>query len=74
MIESRFYNVAGVKWEARFFRKGEEFPDTDRKAPRQGVWARPMHQGWDRSRFVADSWRFVNIDPDTLYLGERVER
>jgi len=69
VVESRFYNVKGVRWEARFFLKGELFPDsTCLKVPRQGVWARPMNYGWDRSLFVGESWRFVDMDLDVFDL------
>ena len=27
MIASRFYSANGVKWEARFFNKGDTFPE-----------------------------------------------
>ncbi len=71
MIQSRFYNIGGVRWEARFFQKGEVFPETDRKVPKQGIWARPAGSGWDQPRFVGSSWRFVRLDPDVFYLPER---
>lgn len=69
MINNRFYNVDGEKWEARFFTKGEVFPDTDgMTAPRQGVWARPMDFGWERSSFVGVSWQHAKMDVDVLYM------
>ena len=69
MISSRFYRVNGEKWEARFFTKGEIFPETDDvKVPRQGVWARPVVSGWERSSFVGVSWQYVRMDPDVLYM------
>ncbi|MDQ7782921.1 MAG: hypothetical protein RDU20_08590 [Desulfomonilaceae bacterium] len=72
MIQSRFYNLNGEKWEARFFRKGEFFPDTEEiAAPRQGVWARSERSGWDHSVFVGTSWRFVNMDLAVQYLPDR---
>jgi len=70
MIESRFYSVHGTKWEARFFHKGETFPETDVKVPGQGVWARrPDLTGWEHSVFVASSWRLVKMTPDVLHLN-----
>lgn len=71
MIQSRFYNVNGSRWEARFFQKGERFPDTEREVPKQGIWASPAGSGWDRPCFVGYSWRVVRLDPDVLYLPEK---
>lgn len=68
MIQSRFYNVSGKRWEARFFRKGELFPDTSLSAPRQGVWAREAPFGWEAALFVGHSWGKVDMTPDVLYL------
>jgi hypothetical protein len=62
--------VRGAKWEARFFTKGEIFPDTDLKAPKQGVWARPITQVWDEAYFLGSSWGSVQLDPDLLHLPE----
>ncbi len=70
MIESRFYNVRGVKWEARFFRKGESLPESDAIALKQGIWARPTSRPWDEAVYVGSSWRFVNMDPDVLYMPD----
>jgi hypothetical protein len=70
VIQSRFYNVRGVKWEACFFSKGAVFPDTDVLVPRQGVWARPAQYSWDSACYVADSWRFVRMEHDVLYMPE----
>lgn len=75
MISSRYYNVNGEKWEARFFRKGDHFPDTlDRIVPKQGVWARPVDFGWDHSVFVGHSWKHVNMDVDLLHFPSRRTR
>ncbi|MBM4326531.1 MAG: hypothetical protein FJ118_05125 [Deltaproteobacteria bacterium] len=71
MLTNRYYNVKGTRWEARFFRKGEPFPDMAHPAPRQGVWARPASSGWDQALFLAPSWNAVQLDPDVLYLPER---
>lgn len=71
MIQSRFYRVNGTKWEARFFQKGDAFPDTDIKVVKQGVWARPVSGGWDTACFVGHSWRFVTMDVDLSVLPER---
>jgi hypothetical protein len=71
MVDSRFYTVKGVKWEARFFSKGATFPDTRLQASRQGVWARPVPCGWDSACFVGASWRFVRMDTDVLYFPEK---
>jgi hypothetical protein len=71
MVETRFYNVNGVKWEARFFRKAEVLPDTDFVVPKQGVWARPAGCGWDEPRFLGVSWRLVSLDADVLFLPDR---
>jgi hypothetical protein len=71
MIQSRFYRVNGTKWEARFFHKGEMFPDTDTKVPRQGVWARAVSDGWDRACFAGNSWRSVTMDTDLSVFPER---
>lgn len=71
LIHSRFYNVKGEKWEARFFQKGEPFPETGLAAPRQGVWARPVSSGWESPVFVGGTWRFVTMDPDVLYLPQK---
>ena len=61
--------MQGARWEARFFNKGETFPETDMSVPRQGVWARqPDSTGWERSVFVASAWRLVQMTPDVLYL------
>jgi hypothetical protein len=74
VLESRFYNVKGVRFEARFFRKGDTFPDrADLMVPRQGVWARPRPFGWDRSFFVGESWRYVDMDTDVIHLFERLQ-
>lgn len=70
MIQNRFYRVNGAKWEARFFRKGEVFPDTEMEAPKQGVWARQASHGWDSAYFVGASWRSVNMDLDVRFLPE----
>lgn len=71
LIQNRYYNVRGVKWEARFFHKGEAFPETSNTVPRQGVWARPLGVEWDRSVFVAASWRFVEFELDLIRFPER---
>jgi len=71
MIDSRFYNVAGAKWEGRFFQKGTLFPDTDVQVPRQGIWVRLVGGSWEQARFVGNSWRFVRMDADVLYLPDR---
>jgi len=71
VIESRYFRANGIKWEARFFRKGEMFPEADAQAPRQGVWARPVDFGWEFANFVGESWRFVRMDPDLLHIPER---
>ncbi|GEM_PF-1100838 len=71
MIASRFYSANGVKWEARFFHKGDTFPEGDVKVPRQGVWARPVDFGWEFASFVGESWRFVHMDTDLLHFPER---
>ncbi len=71
LIASRYYNVRGLKWEARFFRKGECFPHTDVPVPRQGIWASPADGYWEQPTFLGESWRFVNLDPDLIYLPER---
>lgn len=70
MIDRRYYRIGGQKWEARFFQKGERFPDTTIDVSRQGVWACPELQGWDQARFLGNSWRFVNLDIDVSYLPE----
>jgi len=71
MIESRFYRIKGVKWEARFFSKNELFPDTTIEVPKQGIWARPESTGWERACFLGNSWRFINMDLDVSFLPER---
>ena len=71
MIASRFYNAKGVKWEARFFHKGDIFPEGDLKVPRQGVWARPVDFGWEFATFVGESWRLVQMETDLLHFPER---
>ena len=71
MIQSRFYNVNGVRLEARFFTKGELFPDMDVQVPKQGIWARPVDYGWECAAFVGSSWRFIRFDSDVLYLPDR---
>jgi len=69
MISTQYYTVKGEKWEARFFQKGEIFPETDKvKVPRQGVWARAVHSGWERSVFVGESWKHVSMEVDVLYM------
>lgn len=71
MIQNRFYTAGGKKWEARFFHKGDIFPDTaGREVPRQGVWARPVDVGWEESVLVGTSWRFVNMDVAVDYLSD----
>jgi hypothetical protein len=70
VIQSRYYKVNGAKWEARFFHKGQSFPETGIGVPRQGVWARPVSSGWEESCFVGESWRFVQMDPDLLYFPD----
>jgi hypothetical protein len=73
MIQSRYYKVNGRRLEARFFRKNEVFPGTtDLLVPRQGVWARDVREAWNAARFIADSWRFVEMDLDVLFLPERI--
>jgi len=48
------------------------FPDTEEvTVPKQGVWARNMSLGWDRSVFVGESWRHVNMEAAVLYLPDR---
>lgn len=71
LIQSRFYNVRGTKWEARFFAKGETFPESDLKAPKQGVWARPITHGWYEAYFLGPSWGSVQLNPDLLRLPEK---
>jgi hypothetical protein len=69
MITSRYYNIKGEKWEARFFRKGEMFPATDElKVLKQGVWARPAHSGWEQAVFMGESWKHVSVQMDVLYM------
>ncbi len=68
MIQNRFYNLNGVRWEARFFRKGDPFPDTVTSASRQGVWMRPVCAGWDRWIFAAESWKHVELEPDVIHI------
>ncbi len=70
MIASRYYTVDGIKWEARFFRKGDVFPEGNLKVSRQGVWARPVEFGWEFACFAGESWRFVRMDADLLYFPE----
>lgn len=71
MIENRYYTVNGTKWEARFFSKGELFPETDTQVPRQGVWARPASRGWETAAYVGHAWAAVHLDPDVLYFPEK---
>ncbi|MEW6113486.1 MAG: hypothetical protein AB1664_15245 [Thermodesulfobacteriota bacterium] len=71
MVTSRYYNVNGIRWEARFFRKGDPFPDTMVSALRQGVWARPASSSWNQAVFLGPSWNAVQLDTDVLYLPER---
>jgi hypothetical protein len=71
VIASRYYNAKGVKWEARFFHKGDVFPDGNLHVPRQGVWARPVDYGWESAIFVGYSWQVVHMDTDLLHLPER---
>jgi hypothetical protein len=71
VIQSRFYNIAGARWEARFFQKGECFPDTDRTVPKQGIWASLAGSGWDLPCFVGYSWKSVRLDPGVLYFPEK---
>jgi len=71
MITSRFYNVNGMRWEARFFRKGDTFPGTESTVPKQGVWARLETADWDSALFVGASWGLIQMDTDVLYLPER---
>lgn len=71
MIQSRYYNVNGHRWEARFFRKGQPLPDSDAVVPRQGVWAKPVSSGWDDARFIGESWRYVQMQPDLLQFPKR---
>ena len=71
MIQSRYYNVNGAKLEARFFHKGEAFPDSSVTVERQGVWAKRAANGWDRAVFVADSWRFVEYELHVTAFPER---
>lgn len=71
MVESRFYNVRGTRFEARFLRKGELFPDTEAIVPRQGVWARPESAGWDGAFFVGTSWQFVQMNVDVVYFPDQ---
>jgi len=70
VIQSRFYSVNGTKWEARFFNKGEVFPESDRNVSRQGVWARPVSGEWERAIFVGSSWMSVRMTPDVLYFPD----
>jgi hypothetical protein len=58
----------GAKLEARFFHKGEPFPNSRLFAPKQGVWARPVPLDWDKAFFLAVSWRFVELEPAIKYL------
>ncbi|HMK36563.1 MAG TPA: hypothetical protein VK463_15930 [Desulfomonilaceae bacterium] len=71
MIDNRFYNINGIKWEARFFGKGEIFPETEVRAPKQGIWARPVDFDWESAVFLGGSWRFIRLDSDVVYLPER---
>jgi hypothetical protein len=68
MGESRFFRVGECRYEARFFVKGDTFPDTELSVSRQGVWARPADAGWEQATFVATSWRHVSWDSDVRYL------
>lgn len=74
MIESRFYDVKGVKWEARFFKKNEEFPESAGKASRQGIWGKPEGETWEDSRFIAPSWALVDMETAVKYFPERGPR
>ena len=70
-VHNRYYSVNGVKWEARFFHKGDSFPDAmNLQVPRQGVWARPDGRGWENAVFVGTSWQFVNMDLAVQYLPQ----
>lgn len=71
MIESRYYNVRGTRFEARFFRKGEVFPDTELIVPRQGVWARPESFGWSGAFFAGTSWQSVQMQVDVVYFPDQ---
>lgn len=68
MISSRYYSANGVKWEARFFHKGDTFPEGNAKVARQGVWARPVDLGWEFATFVGESWRFVQMATHLLHF------
>jgi hypothetical protein len=57
--------------EARFFNKGELFPDMDLQVPKQGIWARPVGYGWEYASYLGNSWRFIRLDSDVLYLPDR---
>ncbi len=70
MIQNRFYTIRGSKWEARFFAKGEPFPDTDMSAPRQGVWGKPIAEDWSTPRFLGHSWKNLDFDTAVRYLPD----
>jgi hypothetical protein len=70
LADSRYYNINGRKWEARFFTKGETFPETQISVPRQGVWGRPLDATWEESHFLGYAWRLVDLNPDLLFFPE----
>jgi hypothetical protein len=70
LVDKRYYKINGRKWEARFFTKGETFPETRISATRQGVWGKPVSATWEEALFMGYSWRFVNLDPDLLFFPE----
>jgi hypothetical protein len=71
VIQSRFYNVNGIRLEARFFNKGELYPETDTQVPKQGIWGRSSGSDWDSAVFLGGSWRFIRLDSDVLHLPDR---
>jgi hypothetical protein len=74
-MRSRFYRVSGARLEARFFQKGEVFPESERVVSRQGVWVRRRGDEWACARYAGASWRFVEMNPDVLYMdGRTTER
>ncbi len=71
MIQSRFYTVSGMKFEARFFTKGEVFPETNQVVPKQGIWGCFSDADWTEALYLGTSWRFINLDVAVNYMPDR---
>jgi hypothetical protein len=68
LIQTRYYTIGKSRIEAQFFNKGDCFPYTEMTVPKPGIWGHIAGEDWSVVYFLGHSWRFINLNPDVLYL------